>query len=94
MGEIFRIIERDTQMSERILPALPFIHADLLWSARNEMVVHLDDLLRRRMPLLILARLTEDDLRRIAAFVAATLEWDEAALNREIETCRLSWPHP
>jgi len=94
VGEIFRIIERDTQMSERILPALPFIHADLLWSARNEMVVHLDDLLRRRMPLLILARLTEDDLRRIAAFVAATLEWDEAALNREIETCRLSWPHP
>ena len=75
-------------MSERLLPALPLIYADLLWSARNEMVVHLHDLLRRRMPLMILAKLTEKDLRHIAASVAPALGWDEAALNHEIEICR------
>ncbi len=94
VDEIFRIIGSNSQMAERIMPALPFIYADLLWSARNEMVVHLDDLLRRRMPLLILAKLTENDLRRIAAFVATTLGWDEAALNYEIEACRQLWLHP
>jgi glycerol-3-phosphate dehydrogenase len=88
VNEIFRIIRDNTHMSERILPALPFVHADLLWSARNEMVVHLDDLLRRRMPLLILARLTEDDLRRIAASVSTTLGWDEAKMVSEIDAVR------
>lgn len=93
IAEVWRLIENDSSMAKRIIPALPFIRADLLWSARNEMVVHLNDLLRRRIPLLILAKLNDDDLRRIAVSVAATLEWDEATLNREIEICR-QWLHP
>ena len=84
--EIFRIAQENSAMAERIIPALPFIHADLLWSARNEMAVHLDDLLRRRMPLLILAKLNKDEVRRLALFVAATLCWDEGAIDSEIET--------
>lgn len=87
VNEILRSVEADLRLSERILPALPFIYADLLFCARNEMVVHLDDLLRRRMPLLILAKLTAGDLRRIGAAVAAAVGWDEATLRREIETC-------
>jgi len=51
------------------------------------MVVHLDDLLRRRMPLRILAKLDENDLRRLAAAVAAAMGWDEDAMSREIEIC-------
>jgi glycerol-3-phosphate dehydrogenase len=88
VGEVFRLIADDAHLAERVVAALPFIYADLLWSARDEMVVHLDDLLRRRMPLLILAQLTAAELRRIAETVAATLGWDDAALNREIEACR------
>ncbi|MDD5180411.1 MAG: glycerol-3-phosphate dehydrogenase C-terminal domain-containing protein, partial [Gallionellaceae bacterium] len=86
-GEIFCNIQNDRRLAERILPALPFIYADLLFCARNEMVVHLDDLLRRRMPLLILAKLTGNDLWRCAASVATVLGWDEAAVSREIEIC-------
>lgn len=86
--EIFRTIDIDHQLAERIVPTLPFIYADLLWSARNEMVIHLDDLLRRRMPLLILAKLTTSDLQKIAAIIAPALDWDEAAIHREIERCR------
>lgn len=86
--EIFRLIENDNTLAERILPALPFIRADILWCARNEMVVHLHDLLRRRMPLLILARLTETELRQLAEMVAPAMGWDEAAITREIASCR------
>lgn len=92
--DIFRSIEDDSHLAERVMPELPFIHADLLWSACNEMAVHLDDLLRRRMPLLILARLTESDLRRLANAVAPTLGWDEAALNKEIAACYRLCAHP
>ena len=49
------IVEETPQLAARIVPALPFIYADLLLCARDEMAVHLSDLLRRRMPLLILA---------------------------------------
>ncbi|OGT00776.1 MAG: FAD-dependent oxidoreductase [Gallionellales bacterium RIFCSPLOWO2_12_FULL_59_22] len=84
VNEVFRIVEDDPRLAERILPALPFIHADLLFCARDEMAVHLGDLLRRRMPLLILAKLDEGDLRRLAKLVADAMGWDEAALNREI----------
>ncbi|MDH4215711.1 MAG: glycerol-3-phosphate dehydrogenase/oxidase [Gallionella sp.] len=86
-GEIFCHIASNRHLAERILAALPFIHADLLFCARHEMVVHLGDLLRRRMPLLILAKLDEDVLRRLARAVAPAMGWDDAAMNREIEAC-------
>jgi hypothetical protein len=38
--------------------------------------------------LLILAKLTEDTLRRIAETVAAMMGWNEAAIASEIEACR------
>ena len=86
---MFRIIENNPRSAERIVPVLPFIHVDLLFCARDEMAIHLSDLLRRRMPLLILAKLDESALRRIAETVAAAMGWDETATNREIVTCRM-----
>ena len=86
--EILRNIERGPNLAEPILPSLPFIYADLLFCARDEMTLHLDDLLRRRLPLLILAKLSEDTLHRIAGTVAAVMGWDESAINREVANCR------
>jgi glycerol-3-phosphate dehydrogenase len=85
--EVLRSVEDDPRLAERIVQTLPFIYADLLYCARTEMVIHLEDLLRRRMPLLILAKFAEDTLSRIAETVAATMGWDEAAKNREVASC-------
>ena len=52
------------------------------------MVVHLDDLLRRRMPLLILAKMSDSDLRWLATIVAPVMGWNVADIDREIEICR------
>ncbi len=82
-------IENDAQTAERIIPSLPFISADLLFSASQEMVIHLHDLLRRRMPLLILAKLTESDLLRIAELVAPVMGWGQDRVKYEVETCLL-----
>jgi len=86
-GEILCNIENNRSLVERIIPALPFIQADLLFCARNEMVVHLSDLLRRRLPLLILARMDEGLLQRIAAMVAPLLGWNEAEVKEEVRSC-------
>jgi glycerol-3-phosphate dehydrogenase len=87
VNEIYKLIEDAPHLKERILPSLPFIKADLLFCAREEMAVHLKDLLRRRMPLLILAKLPEEDLRRCAGMVAPILGWDDARMNEEITAC-------
>ncbi len=84
VDDVFKVIERDSQLAERIVPSVPLTYGDLVLSAQEEMVVHLEDLLRRRMPLSILARLTDDKLYQIANIVAPALKWDAEAINREI----------
>lgn len=84
---ILRSIEADLGLAQRIVPALPFIAADLLHCATNEMAVHLDDLLRRRLPLLILTKLTHHQLQRIALQAASVLQWNDKRVLDEMERC-------
>jgi len=86
--EIIHSIAGDPKLAYRIVQDLPFTYADLLFCAREEMVVHLDDLLRRRIPLLILAKLDKNELRRLAEMVAPIWGWDEATIVLEIENCK------
>lgn len=86
-SEILRDVENDQSLAARIIPTLPFIYADLLYCAREEMVVHLEDLLRRRMPLLILTKLSADQMWHIGKTVSATLGWSEACMKQEVARC-------
>jgi glycerol-3-phosphate dehydrogenase len=92
IDEIFRCIERDRALGEHLYPDLPFIVADLCHCARCEMVVHLDDLLRRRIPLVLLHQLSRDEMEAIAAKVAPILGWDKARQRLEIGKCLDSIP--
>lgn len=89
--DLFSSIETDADLAERIIPSLPFIYADLMYCAAAEMVIHLDDLLRRRLPILILTKLTSAQLLAIAERVARTLQWEDTRLHQEIERCRQQW---
>lgn len=86
--DIYRRIEIQADLAQRIIPSLPFIYGDLMHCASTEMVIHLDDLLRRRLPLLILTRLTENELQQIALHVASTMNWGNARMHQEVEYCR------
>lgn len=89
--QVLRGIETEADLARRIIPSLPFIVADLLHCAATEMVIHLEDLLRRRLPLLILARLTRNDIEQIALRVADTVNWDAARTHQEVERCCKQW---
>lgn len=82
--EILQLCEDDLDLTKRIQPRLPFIMADLVFCARHEMVVHLDDLLRRRLPLLILAKITTEELTHLANVTAKILGWNARKTNAEI----------
>jgi len=83
VAEVLALCEDHPESVSRIVPEAPFIVADLLFCARSEMVVHLEDLLRRRLPLLILAKLRTEELRRIAGIVAPELGWNQERIESE-----------
>jgi glycerol-3-phosphate dehydrogenase len=74
---ILEMVVTNPRLAERIVADLPFIYADLVFCARNEMVVSLYDLFRSRLPLLILARLSQEVLAAIISTLAPELGWDE-----------------
>lgn len=84
---VLELIKQDNELAKRITPALPFIVADLVFCAQHEMVVHLEDLLRRRLPLLILSKMTLVELQRLAEIAAKTLAWDHDTMIKERELC-------
>ncbi len=86
-SQILANCRQNPALTSRINPDLPFIFADLAFCARTEMTVHLDDLIRRRMPLAILAKLSRQGLREIAELAAGILGWDETAIEAEMARC-------
>lgn len=69
-----------------------FLWAELSWAARVEGVVHLDDLLLRRVRLgLLLDRGGEALLPRIEEICRSELDWDEARWNEEVAAYRQLW---
>lgn len=87
VADIFSLCLQQPLLTRRIIPAMPFIVADLIFCAQDEMVVHLYDLLRRRLPLMILSRLGADKLQEIAQIVAQVLSWDEERIKNECASC-------
>ncbi|HEX5364698.1 MAG TPA: glycerol-3-phosphate dehydrogenase/oxidase [Gallionella sp.] len=87
-ARVYALAAARPELAQRIVSDLPFILADLLFCAEDEMTVHLSDLLRRRMPLLILGRPGEGLLRRLAELVAPVLGWDAERVVQEVAACR------
>jgi glycerol-3-phosphate dehydrogenase len=88
VSEIFTLCEQQPDLTKRIHPDLPFIMADMVFCAQQEMVVHLDDLLRRRLPLLILAQLSDPELQDLAQIAANVLAWSHERRVQEYTDCK------
>jgi len=53
---VFRLIEKNRDLANRIVASSPFVVGDLVFCLEHERVVTLEDLLRRRLPMLITSR--------------------------------------
>lgn len=70
----------------------PSLWCELRWAARSEAVVHLDDLLLRRVRLgLLLERGGAAEMAKIRAVAQPELGWDDATWAREEERYRRVW---
>ena len=86
---IAELITANPALGELAIPGLPYVKAEFVYSAENELAVTLIDLLSRRCRAHIQdARATLAAAPSIAALVAPHLGWDDAATNREVAAYR------
>ena len=77
-------------LARRVLPETPFCLAETLLAVRDEMALTLRDVLRRRVPVLTVARPAAAALAEIAALVGAELGWDAARQAEQVRTTSAS----
>jgi glycerol-3-phosphate dehydrogenase len=77
-------IHERPDLAERIDPDLPFSKAEIVHGATGEMALTLEDLLRRRIPLLILNTPTRPIIQQAAALAAPILGWTTRRCEEEV----------
>ena len=86
------LISAATQSELAQIPGTEMLWAELRWAARAEAVVHLDDLLLRRVRLgLLLPQGGQEILPAIRAICQAELRWDDAHWEEEQENYLKLW---
>jgi len=84
---VFALARGRQGLARRIVPDLPFVRAEVVFAAGNEGVVTLEDVVRRRVPLVILARADREALDDAARLVGEVLGWE--ADRRASEVARI-----
>jgi glycerol-3-phosphate dehydrogenase len=62
----------------------PFCRAEVIHALSDEMARNLSDVLRRRVPVLLVSRMPEMALRDATAMVASELEWSPRRREKEL----------
>ena len=88
---IFNLIKNNPFLAKPISPELPFIYAEINYCIEHEFVIHLEDLLRRRIPIIILDRYHPQRLHDCAHHANTLLKWDAEKLDQEIQHCKNLW---
>lgn len=91
VADILTLLKKHPELNQRIDDSLPFSQAEIFWAVQEEMAIHLEDILRRRIPLLILNRISEKVLLKTANQVAKLLLWNKKKRNQEIESIAKKW---
>jgi len=82
---IQELITANPQLSEALIPGLPYIKAEAIYSVVHEMALTLDDILSRRTRALLFDReATRIAAKSVAELVAPFARWDEQRIEQEV----------
>ena len=87
--ELGEAIAADRALGQRIDPELPYVWAEVEFAARRDLARTLEDVLARRVPLLLVSR--DQGLaacEAVAARLAPLLDWDAATTARMLDAYR------
>ncbi len=81
---IQKLAKDHPELAEKIHPDFPNILAEVVWAVRNEMAVKVEDVLSRRIRMLILdAQAALDSSEKVARLMARELQKDEVWIQEE-----------
>jgi glycerol-3-phosphate dehydrogenase len=82
---INELITANPSLSEALIPGLPYIKAEAIYSVIHEMALTLDDILSRRTRALLFDReATRVAARSVAELVAPYAQWDQQRIEHEV----------
>jgi glycerol-3-phosphate dehydrogenase len=82
---VLELVEQQPGLARRMVDDLSFCRAEIVHTAQSEMARTLVDILRRRIPLLILSRLPRDVIDDAAQLAGEVLGWPEDRIQSEVE---------
>jgi glycerol-3-phosphate dehydrogenase len=89
--QVHTLLRNRPSLAVRIVPDLAFCKAEILQGVTYEMAVTLEDVLRRRIPLLILARVGRQLLDEAADMVSSVLDWSAERRRMELDRVLGEW---
>jgi glycerol-3-phosphate dehydrogenase len=86
---VLDLVNEDKSLRERLIPDLPYLHAEVVYACRAEMAMTLEDVLARRTRIIL-----EDGTRgmgiapAVAALMARELGWSNDQTHSQVEQYR------
>lgn len=88
VSKVIKLIESDKKLAEELVSGMDIVAAEIIYSARHEMVCHLDDFVFRRTGLGTLGNPGKDILQHCAVLMGKELGWNQDRINEEVkQTC-------
>ncbi len=84
LDRLYNLIAKLPKLAGRIVPEAPFCLGELVHAARFEMARDLDDVLARRIPLLHVARVSDEGRRLAARVLGKVLGWSDQRQQEEL----------
>lgn len=89
---VLDLIRTEPSLAQRLHEDCPFIRAEVVHAAQHEMARSLADVLRRRLPVMLMLAPDAELARTAAALMAPVLGWDEDAVSGQCEAALALWP--
>jgi glycerol-3-phosphate dehydrogenase len=94
MQRNFNRLSSKPDLARPLLAGLPFCLGEIVMTARSEMVLHFEDILHRRIPLTVLARLDSSVVQAVARLAGNELGWSNERIASESESVLEKWWSP
>ncbi len=90
-AKVLKLIEQRPELAQS-LGDLPFCRAEALYSAQDEMVIQLKDLVRRRIPLMLMMPPNRELLQELATLIAPVRGWSATDCEQQVARTLERWP--
>ena len=89
--DILEVIRSDSSLTAPIIPDLPFCKAEIIQSVKHEMAQSLEDILRRRVPVILFSQVNRDVLEETTSMIGPILGWTPEKKTQQVEDTFNNW---